>query len=283
MAITSFTGVRVVQSTSIVIDYLFKQKTIVLDEPMFPNLFVVLKAEKQSALGRVDATGRNLNLISDKLKLGSIKPRNKEQLMAMDMLLDKKVTINVMTGKSGSGKTILTLAAALQLVEEGSYSRIILTRPMASVGKTELGFLPGNVKEKFDPYLGNFQDNLSQLGGGDSSHAMERFNVECIPIQLMRGRSFLKSFIICDEIQILTEMEFMTIGTRVGEGSKIVMLGDLQQRDVRIAKTATGLYKFINSSITKESPLAASIELLKNERSPTSLLFSEVFEGVGND
>lgn len=281
----SYTGVRVVDTTKEVIDCLYENKSnnFIWEEKMYPNMFLVLKANGQSAMGIVGADGTTVNLISDKAKLGNIKPRNKEQSMAFNMLLNDNIPINVMTGRSGVGKTLITLAAALKKVEEGKYKRIILSRPMSQIGQYDFGILPGTVDEKISPYLGNFQDNLAQLSGQDIEHAMESFNIECIPIQLMRGRSFINSFIIIDEIQVLNDMELLSVGTRVGDGSKIVLLGDLQQRDAKIAKTNTGLYKFINSQITKESPLVASIELLKVERSPTCLLFSQVFEGVGND
>lgn len=281
----SYTGVRVISTTIETIDQLYKNKIIKnwnIDNEFFPNQFLILKVQdSKSAICRM--IGNDLVLINDKIKVGPIKPRNKEQFLALDALLDDSVTVNVMTGRSGTGKTLLSLAVALHKSEEKKYSRIILTRPMSFVGKYDLGALPGTVAEKFGPYLGNFQDNLAQLGGKDIEHAIERFNIECIPIQLMRGRSFINSFIIADEIQILSEMELMTIGTRVGDGSKIVLLGDLQQRDEKISKTSTGLYKFINSSITKNSKIVSAIELLKVERSATSLLFTEVFEKVGND
>lgn len=280
----SYTGVSVIEVDKTTIDCLYedKQITLITDVKLYPNMFVVLKAPGQSAMGIV-SSGNEIHLISDKTKLGNIKPRNKEQSMAFNMLLNDDIPINVMTGRSGVGKTLVTLAAALKKVEDGKYKRIILSRPMSQIGQYNFGILPGTVDEKMNPYLGNFQDNLAQLSGQDIEHAMESFNIECIPIQLMRGRSFINSFIIIDEIQVLNDMELLSIGTRVGDGSKIVLLGDLNQRDAKISKTNTGLYKFINSQITKESPLVASIELLKVERSPTCLLFSQVFEGVGND
>lgn len=286
----SYTGVRVIESVRTdYINNLFNYGWMdglntITEDKLYPNQFLVLKSTgSQSAMGIVDSTGKKINLISDKTKLGNIKPRNKEQSMALNMLLNDEIPVNVMTGRSGTGKTLLTLAAALKKVEDGKYKRIILSRPMSQIGSYDFGILPGNVEEKLSPYLGNFQDNLAQLSGDDIEHAMDSFNIECIPVQLMRGRSFINSYIIIDEIQVLNDMELLSLGTRVGDGSKIVLLGDLNQRDSKITKIATGLHKFINHPLTKESPLVASIELLKVERSPTCLLFSQVFEGVGNE
>ncbi len=278
MATNSFTGVSVKKVSSEVITKLYAEKNIKLSESDYPNSFIVFKSETASALTRVDSTGKQANLISDKIKAGKIKPRNKEQYMALDMLLDDSVPVNVITGKAGSGKTLLTLATALEKVEDGKYKRIILTRPMSQVGKYSLGSLPGTVEEKFLPYLANFQTNLTQLGGRDLVGLMARYDIECLPMQLIRGASFMDTFIIADEVQVLDESEMLTLGTRVGEGSKIVILGDLDQRDEKIAKTSTGLYKLMNNTLCKESPLVAAIELLKSERSATAALFSQIFE-----
>ncbi len=277
---TNFTGVRVVETTAERINELYKKKSIVIGKKDFPNSFIVFKTEgQQSALTRVDSTGLSANLISDKLSAGKFKPRNKEQFMALDMLMDDKVQVVLMSGRAGTGKTIAALAAALSKLEDDKYEEIILTRPMSQVGKWDLGSLPGNVDEKLLPYLGNFQSNLAQLGAGkDMELLMNRYSIRCIPIQLMRGCSFSKSFIILDEAQVLDEHEMLTIGTRVGEGSKIVICGDLKQIDTKIAANKTGLYKVFNSKLAKESSLVGAIELLKVERGPVSLLFTEIFE-----
>lgn len=277
---TAFTGVKVIQTTSDVVNSVYKKKQLELDKKEWPNLFIVFKGEpSQSALCRVDATGSTAHLISDKTTASGIKPRNKEQYMALNMLLDDTVPVVIMTGKAGTGKTILALAAGLQKIEEEKYKKIILTRPMSQVGKRDLGMLPGTAEEKFMPYLGNFLDNLSHFGGTDVNHLMERYDIECRPLQLMRGSSFSNAYIICDEVQVLDAHEMLTLGTRVAEGSKIVLLGDLNQIDEKIVKTKTGLYEVMNSSICKESPLVGGIELLKVERGPVAQLFTEIFEG----
>ncbi len=276
---TPFTGVKVIETTNDNINKLYVDRYIELETVEYPNLYLVIKAsEQQSALARVDSTGTKAVLLPDKLTAQGIKPKNKEQVMALDALLDVGLTVNIMTGLAGSGKTLLSLAAALQHIEKGNYKKLILTRPMSQVGQYDLGILPGNVDEKFLPFLGNFETNLSQLGGKDIDLLMQRYDIECLPIQLMRGCSFKDAIIICDEIQILDAHEMLTIGTRVGENCKIVLLGDLNQRDKKIAKEKTGLYTVMNSELAKESCLVSAIQLLKNERSVTAKLFSDIFE-----
>jgi len=137
--------------------------------------------------------------------------------------------------------------------------------------------------EKFEPYLECYMCNIEHLVKGSGKkksvrHILDQYDIEFIPLQLIRGASWANAFIICDEAQPLNAMEIETLGTRVGDGSKIAILGDLNQRDEDIAKDKTGLYRLVNSSIAKDSELIASIELIKCERSPTSALFSEIFE-----
>jgi PhoH-like ATPase len=279
MANKPFTGVNVIQISKEEIDKLYKNKKIELPEAEYPNLFIVFKSEgSNSALARVDATGKCANLIPDKLTASGIKAKNKEQAMALDMLLDDNVPINILTGRSGSGKTICALAVALAKYEAGKYKKIILTRPMSQVGGYELGILPGTVAERFSPYLGNFYDNLIQLAGKDLETILEQFNIECLPIQLMRGRSLMDTFIICDEVQVLDFNEMRTLGTRVGANSKIVIMGDLAQIDRKLTKQNTGLYKLMHSEIAKESGIIGAIELLKVERSIMSKIFGDIFE-----
>lgn len=137
-------------------------------------------------------------------------------------------------------------------------------------------------EEKFSPYLVNYVTNIEQLmGSGKRSFddLLEQGRFEIIPIQLFRGASFNRSLVIVDEAQVIDQHEMLTIGTRIGEGSKIVILGDLQQRDEKIAKDKTGIYKLMNDTIFKESPLVAVVELIKSERSAVSELFAKAFEG----
>lgn len=312
-----FTGVQVVEDgTPKQVDTLFEKGSLLVSDvnlvqPPYPNSFVVLKSlNKQSAVCRISRDGKKLLLIKDPRASG-LKPRNKEQTMLLSTLLDDSIPVQIVTGKAGTGKTLLALAAAMHKVEEGTYDKIIMTKPMSQVGKYELGILPGTVQEKFLPFLMNYATNIEVLLGSAAEHAKEEkrkgakrgngngmvttdsyssamsnlmadflttYNVEIVPIQVFRGASFQKAVIIVDEIQVLGTHEILTIGTRVAEGSKLILMGDLNQRDENIAKKATGLWKAIHTEKMKQSGLVSYIDLIKVERGPVAELFASVFE-----
>ena len=284
-----FTGVRVNQVSKEIIDFLYKNKEIEIWDNRYnwyQNLYVVLKDEtgtSSSALARVK---KNKIVLLDKdIKAGSLCPRNKEQRMAIDALMDDSVKVVVLTGRAGTGKTIMTLAAAINKIESRSYNKIILTKPMSQVTKYDIGALPGDVNDKFKPYLDNYFGNLEFMFGDTgidgkqkAQSILEQYRVEFVPLQLIRGCSWHNAFILADECQTLDHHEMVTLGTRVGEGSKIVIMGDLAQRDEKISKESTGIYKFINDEKAKNSEFVASIELLKSERGEVSALFGDIFE-----
>lgn len=313
----NFTGVQVVEGVeATLVQQLFtagnlaiESVTPILAETPYPNSFVVLKSGvSASALTRVSPDATKLLLIRDShLHASGIKPRNKEQSMVLSTLLDDRVPVQIIAGRAGTGKTLLALAAAMQKVDEGVYNKIILTKPMSQVGQYDLGILPGTIEDKFAPFLVNYASNVEQLIGGpdlrreEEKKAMKKikagtleqqrtglqgvladffrsYNVEMVPLQLLRGASFNKAFIIADEIQVLGNHEMLTIGTRVAEGSKLVIMGDLDQRDEKIKRVATGLYKTIHDEKMKNSGLVSYIELRKVERGPVAELFAEVFE-----
>ncbi len=284
-----YTGVRVCEVRPELIDQLYLNKHIFSDfdarrKPFSQNEYVVVKditGGHGTALAR--AVGDKLVLLEPKKKqqAAGIYPRNKEQIMALDALLDDKIKVVVLTGRAGTGKTLLTLAAAMQKMDDEKYSRLILTRSMSWVGKHGLGALPGDASEKFGPYLQNYMCNIEYLLGGRQKviqDAIDQYKMEFVPIQLIRGASWANTFIIADEVQTLGYDEMVALGTRIGEGSKIVIMGDLEQRDENIAKERTGIYKFVNSEISKASSFVASIDLWKCERSEVANLFADVFE-----
>jgi PhoH-like ATPase len=295
----NYTGVKVLHIDKEFIGLLYTEKKLDLGHfdgrlrlDKHQNLFVVLKdivPKEQgglaSALCRVVRNELKLLKVSNETCMSGIQPRNKEQLFCFEALLDDSVPVVTITGRAGSGKSLLALSAALQKLEDGRYQRIILTKDMNQVGKKDIGFLPGALSEKFSPFNQGYLCNMEYLLGGNKTKnrdsvldTMEQLPIEFIPLQLIRGASWPDSFIIVDEVQNLNVHETLTVGTRVGENSKIVLLGDLKQRDVKIAKEATGIFKFINSPLTKDSALTASIELIKSERGPVSELFANVLE-----
>jgi PhoH-like ATPase len=283
--VTPYTGVKVLEVERSIIDSLYETKVVPLwaeIKDLSENLYVVCKditGTSSSALAKVERG--ELVLLDTEIVCQGLRPRNKEQSMAMDALLDDNIKVVTLTGRAGTGKTLLTLAAALDAVEKEKYKRIILTRPMSWVGKHGLGALPGDVDEKFRPYLQNYLCNLEFMLGGNPEaivDLVEQYRIEFIPIQLIRGASWHNAFIIADEVQTLDYHEMITLGTRVAERSKLVIMGDLGQRDEKIEIEKTGIYKFVNSGPAQRSPLVASLELIKSERSAVSQLFADIFE-----
>jgi PhoH-like ATPase len=283
-----YTGVSVVEVQKEIIDELYKEKEIDMFEVSLPghrfsqNEYLVVKdvgGTSSSVLGKV--RGTDVHLLPNTISAAGLKPKNKEQVFALDALLDDSIKVVILTGRAGTGKTVLTLAAAIQKFEEQKYARLTLTRPMSQVGKHELGILPGEVNDKFLPYLQSYICNLEFLMGDKSNNIdnlIEHYRAEFIPFQLIRGASWHNRFAICDEAQTLDYLEMLTLGTRVGEGSKIVILGDLNQRDDKIPRDKTGIYKFVNSDLAKNSNMVASIELLKCERGSVAALFADIFQ-----
>lgn len=285
----SYTGVKVFELSHTFIDQIYASGLIDVPDKRqswHPNQYIYLKAndttQVKGAITRVSKNGKELELIREKeVQAFGLKPKNKEQVMAMSGLLDDDIKLCTLTGKAGTGKTICTIAAALQKIDEKVYDRIIITRPMSQVGKYDLGALPGEVNDKFGPYLENYVSNIQQLVGnkkGTAQDLIQMYKMQAMPMQLIRGASWVKAFIIADECQVLDHHEMLTLGTRVGEGSKLVVMGDLGQRDEDIAREATGLHHIINSKRMKDSPLTCHIDLIKSERSPLSELFAETFE-----
>ena len=273
------------------IDELYKAKRVPIHKlgpsilDITPRQGIILQScNSQSAIGIVSASGSQIELVQSKPQLSGITPRNKEQQIFANQLLDPSIALSIAVGRAGSGKTLLALAAAIsQAIMGDQYSNIILTKPMEIVGSISLGALPGDVHEKFSPYATNYMHQFSELMG-DNGHVLidgffQRGTIKYMPIQLMRGASFTKSFIIADEVQVLNRHEMMTLCTRVGRGSKIILLGDLRQRDKKIAIADTGLAKLLNSPLVKNSPLASSIGLIKNERSPLLDLIDKALDG----
>jgi len=253
---------------------------------LYPNQFVMLVSNsnnKKTALGRYIDDLVPFRRIKENEKIwGNISAKNKEQTFAIDMLLDENIHIVTMTGQSGSGKTLLSVAAALHQIfvnnkETPKYNRLIVTRPVQPLGR-DLGYLPGTVEEKLLPWMGAIQDNLRFLFGEDKNVLtgyMDRGTIELEPLSMIRGRSIQNAFIITDESQNLTKHEIKTILTRVGDNSKIVLIGDINQIDgTHIDETSNGLTYVIEK--LKKYDIAGHISLLKGERSKTATLCAEV-------
>lgn len=248
------------------------------DDKLPPNSFAVLAATGTgaSAIARVMPNGRDMRLLKGNgPAVWGIRPRNKEQQFAFDLLLDDNIRLVTLVGQAGTGKTLLALAAGLQkAVEEQKFQRLLVSRPVFPLGK-DIGFLPGEVNDKLRPWMQPVHDNLELLLGitagekkkGRSSN--EFFDMDLVhiePLTYIRGRSIPKQFILVDEAQNLTPHEVKTIITRAGDDTKVVLTGDPYQIDnPYVDATNNGLVHVVNRF--KDDSIAGHITLSKGERS----------------
>jgi PhoH-like ATPase len=247
-----------------------------LDCKVAPNQYVIVKCGKQSFLG-VEKSGKIIDLNDGCFEKVRIDARNKEQKFALDLLSRKDIPLATITGLAGSGKTFLTLMAAISGLQEGEYERIVLTRTLEPVGK-DIGFLPGDVNDKLDPWIGSIVDNYKSHFKDMTYFEMMRKKgqIEVAPLAFIRGRTFNNTFLIVDEAQNATIHELKTIITRVGENSKIVLLGDIGQIDTPyIDALSNGLTIVVEK--LKGEILAGHVNLLRGERSELATLASKVF------
>jgi PhoH-like ATPase len=253
------------------------------DIKLFPNQFVMLVSnanDKRTALSKFLSYADPLRKIVEYKNVWGVKPRNKEQSFALDLLMDFKVPIVSLVGKAGSGKTLCAVAAGLQQTieddSEAQYKRIIVSRPIQPMGK-DIGYLPGTIEEKMSPWLAPIQDNLEFLMGDKKTLDMyiDEGIIEVEALTYIRGRSIANAFIVIDEAQQLTKHEIKTILTRVGEGTKIVFTGDIEQIDnVYVDETSNGLTFIVEKF--KEHDVAGHVILKKGERSKVATLAAKI-------
>jgi PhoH-like ATPase len=272
-----------------VIDLFYEGKDILIEQDetertWHPNQYVMMVSNahpKKSALARFYGHHTPLQkIIHNGIPDWKINSRNKEQAFAIDLLMDPKVKIVSLVGRAGSGKTLLAIASGLQQtigLRENPYSRLIVSRPVQPMGK-DIGFLPGTMEEKMLPWLMPIQDNLQFLLGGDKS-ALELYidkgKIEIEALTYIRGRSISNAYMIVDEAQNLTMHEIKTIITRVGEGTKVVLTGDIEQIDnIYVNEISNGLAHAVEKF--KEFPLAGHVTFTKGERSEVATLASKV-------
>jgi PhoH-like ATPase len=310
-----YRGVQVVEVAEDVVDAFYQTGKLQLPEhallqhDWFPNQIIIVKAVHddghtiKSALTKcVDPTKPFVPVTKIDQAFGLV-PRNKEQTFSLDLLFDDNIKLVTLTGLAGCGKTLLSLAAGLaQLRGLGDpavakYDKLIVSRPIQPLGK-DIGFLPGTLEEKMDPWIAPIRDNLNflmdsrrnrpkrkrQVNSGDKQQSddnvylrlmQERGLIEIEAITYIRGRSIPNAFIVIDEAQNLSVHELKTIITRAGDGTKIILTGDLSQIDnVHVDVFTNGLSYAIEKF--KTEPIAGHVTLLKGERSPLASLASEI-------
>lgn len=236
------------------------------------NQYYVLKNKDGSALARYEAAKKRLVPVPNHRAYG-ITPRNQEQNFALDALLNPSVSLVSLTGIAGTGKTLLALAAAL--AQEDDYDQVLLSRPVIPLKNQEMGFLPGDIKEKLAPYMLPLMDNLSVIKGSLKENSREQVRIEEMlktekllisPLAYIRGRSLSKVFFIVDESQNLTPHEVKTIITRAGEGSKLVFTGDIHQIDQPYLDMHSNGLTYLTDKMLGQD-LFAHVNLVKGERS----------------
>ena len=247
----------------------------------YENEFLSIKCGKQSFLGCYYSKSiQKLYQAEDLPGIGflGIKDRNREQLFALNLLFSEDVPLISITGLAGSGKTFLTLMAGIAGLQEGKYKRIVITRNVQPVGR-DIGFLPGDMNEKMLPWISPIMDNFRQgMKDKDLTYfkAMrDKGQIEIAPLAFMRGRTFSDTFFIIDEAQNATIHELKTVITRIGENSKIVLLGDIDQIDTPyIDSLSNGLT--IVAEKFKNEHIAGHVQLKKGERSYLSAVAAKI-------
>jgi PhoH-like ATPase len=261
-----------------VVGEIYSQGSTQIDQgDLYENEYVVCKSETgSSVLCRHKSGTLNRLRTTEFKKIGAVNPKNKEQHFALDALWDDSVSLVCLTGIAGSGKTFLTLMCALEAMQSGKYERIIVTRSIQPVGR-DLGYLPGDIKEKMAPWMSPLVDNFRHAFKDMSYFEMmvNKGQIEISPLSYIRGRTFSNAFVIVDEAQNATIHELKTIVTRVGENTKIILMGDTDQVDTPyIDKRSNGLSIVINKM--RDSDLVAHVHLPKGERSSLATLASKV-------
>ena len=250
-------------------------------ENLEPNACFILKSVRNSVLARYNSFAGTIKKVEKGMNYG-IQPRNAEQSFAFEVLNDPNIKLIGITGKAGTGKTLLALASALK--QAGVYKQVLLARPIVSLANKDIGFLPGTEKEKIAPYMQPLFDNLNVIKSQFSPHSSDVKQIDELQkssrlvieaLAFIRGRSLSETFCIVDEAQNLTPHEIKTIITRTGEGTKMVFTGDIQQIDSPyLDAQSNGLAYMVERM--KGQELFAHINLIKGERSRLAELASDL-------
>jgi PhoH-like ATPase len=283
-----YKGVREIDLDPLQIDGFYKERGLELDQEeykFFANQYLIMKDRanpNHSAIGRYDDKQKRIvPLISPTDSIWGIHPRNMEQSFAFDALLNDEMLFVSLVGKAGTGKTLLALAAGLhKTLDEGRFQRLLVSRPIFPMGR-DIGYLPGDVEQKLNPWMQPIFDNVEFLLGADkkaAGRAQELINQGMLniePLTYIRGRSIPNQYLIVDESQNLTPHEIKTIVTRAGQGTKVVLTGDSYQIDnPYIDASNSGLTYSVERF--KGQKISAHVSLTKGERSELAELAANI-------
>lgn len=288
VVLTGYTGMATVQTISDVIDALYRDGEVMLDgvetekgtavEDLPVHCGLTLAAGAQSALGRMSADGV-VELVRGDINAFGLQGRSAEQRIALDLLMDPNVGIVSIGGRAGTGKSALALCAGLEAVlERGEHRRIVVFRPMYAVGGQSLGYLPGTESDKMNPWAQAVYDTLEGLVSENVMEEVhERGLIEVLPLTHIRGRSLHDAFVIVDEAQSLERNVLLTVLSRLGKGSRVVLTHDVAQRDNLRVGRHDGVQAVIEK--LKGHELFAHITLQRSERSAIAELVTDLLEG----
>ncbi len=276
-----YSGMAELEVEAAELDELYDDGTIDLeaarDLPCHSGL--VLLSERGTALGRVGAD-KQVHLVRGDREAFGIHGRSAEQRIALEMLLDPEVGIVSLGGRAGTGKSALALCAGLEAaLERGQHKKVVVFRPLFAVGGQELGYLPGSESEKMAPWAQAVFDTLGAITSREViEHVLDRGMLEVLPLTHIRGRSLHDSYVIVDEAQSLERNVLLTVLSRIGAGSKVVLTHDVAQRDNLRVGRHDGVVAVVEK--LKGHPLFAHVTLTRSERSPIAALVTEMLENV---
>ena len=276
---SGWTGMTELEVAATMIDELYDDGAIDLDQARdLPcNTGLVLLSDRGSALGRVTAEKRVRLIRGDREAFG-IHGRSAEQRVALDLLLDPDIGIVSLGGRAGTGKSALALCAGLEAVmERRQHRRVIVFRPLYAVGGQDLGYLPGNEAEKMGPWGQAVFDTLGAVATQEVvDEVLDRGMLEVLPLTHIRGRSLHDAFVIVDEAQSLERNVLLTVLSRIGRDSRVVLTHDVAQRDNLRVGRHDGVVAVVEK--LKGHPLFAHVTLTRSERSPIAALVTEMLE-----
>ncbi len=278
---SGWTGMSELEVETADVDALYEDGVLELRQAgEFPtHTGLVLLSDRGSALGRV-MPDKRIRLVRGDREAFGIRGRSAEQRVALDLLLDPDVGIISLGGRAGTGKSALALCAGLDSVmERRQHKKVVVFRPLFAVGGQELGYLPGSESEKMHPWAQAVYDTLGALTSSDViDEVMDRGMLEVLPLTHIRGRSLHDSFVIVDEAQSLERNVLLTVLSRVGANSRVVLTHDVAQRDNLRVGRHDGVVAVVEK--LKGHPLFAHVTLTRSERSPIAALVTEMLEDV---